>query len=73
MINEWDQHQCKAQDVQYAHVKFHDHPIKYENFPNGKARCITQSQHLTRQGGKISNKWKIAQLIPRKITSQLDI
>ena len=47
--------------------------MKYENFPNEMARSVTQSQHLTRQGGKNSNKWKIVQINPRKFTCNLDI
>ena len=73
MINEWDQNHGKDEDVQLSHVKFHVHPIKYENFTNEMGTCVTQSQHLTRQGRKISNKWKMPQIIPRKFTCKLDI
>jgi hypothetical protein len=54
-------------------MKFHDHTIWYENFPNEMAMCSTKSQPWTRQGRKFTIKWKTAQSIPRKITHELDI
>jgi hypothetical protein len=54
-------------------MKFHDHTIRFENFPKHLARHITKSQQMNKYGRKFSNKWKTAQSIPIKITHELDM
>ena len=54
-------------------MKFHDHTICYENFPNDLAMYSTKSQQMTKHGRKFTIKWKTARLIPRKFIHEIDI
>ena len=54
-------------------MKFHGHTICYENFPKDLATCNTKGQPWTRQGRKITIKWKTASLIPGNFIHKLDM